>query len=246
MTRPQQHNGDMFQQEAILRLVAEQIKQPLLQIAREAELQTMQTDDLVVSQNASFFQRVSQRAEHAMKLIDSYVLGMSVSQQSLDLELEPISLSALLYDTAQDLQPLARQHDVKLELAFAGRYGQVMAHSSGLRAALFDIGAALIEATHSARESRDASQPRVQLAAHKIPQGLVAGLYTSAVTLSAKPQNISAVRQPFAATSAQPMAGVLVAETLLQAMQSTLRIGRFRGSNGWATTLQPSHQIRLV
>ena len=108
---------------------------PLLQIARQAELG--QPSDLPA---------VRTTAESALKLIDSYLLGVRLSTEGQTaLALEPVSVSSVLYDVATDLTAAAQFYGVQLDLKVAGRYGPVLANRQALKSALTSLGMALIE-----------------------------------------------------------------------------------------------------
>jgi hypothetical protein len=86
----------------LLRALAEQLKLPLLQIARQAEL--------AVNHDNIYLNSINSIAEMSLRLIDGFLLSAENYGQEV-LPLEPVSVSSLLYDTAQMLQPLAKQHD---------------------------------------------------------------------------------------------------------------------------------------
>ena len=129
--------SSLLSQELLLS-VAEQLKLPLLQIARQAEngRLTNQFDPTVIQVTAN----------SALQLIDNYTLGVRLSLDRQLLETEPISISSVLYDTTEQLASLAKSYGVNLELNIAGKFGPVMAHRLGLQAALVSLGASLIEA----------------------------------------------------------------------------------------------------
>ena len=101
--------------------MAEELKLPLLQVARQAELANIDS--------------LEQSANQALWLVDSYLLS-----QQLHLELEPVAVSAALDEAAHALEGIARQYNCRLELHLSGRYAPVMAHRQGLHTALVGIG----------------------------------------------------------------------------------------------------------
>lgn len=228
----------------LLLSIAEQLKLPLLHIARQAELDT-QTGHATPDD----FLRMQLSAEAALRLVDSYLFGLQLSQEQQGLTLEPVSLGSTLVDIAHQLDGFAHLYDVDLELHIEGKYAPVMAHAAGLRAAFLSLGYSLIEALPSLQTER--RRLAVRLAAHRTPHGLVAGLYSEDVLLTAKElrtgqQLYGAVRQPLTGVSSSSGAGVFVADTIFRAMDSRLRIGRHQKLSGFAATLQPSRQLRLV
>ncbi len=228
----------MLSQQLLLN-VAEELKLPLLQIARRAEQgQLSGTADLATIQST---------ADSALRLLDSYALGVRLSMEPLLLDVEPVSVSSVLYDAGQELDSLAKSYGVDLELSISGRYGSVMAHRQGLQAALVSLGSALIEAL----PALEGPQLKLKLATHRSRYGIVAGLYTDTKQLTAQALQRGRILQP---SSRQPLlnvthtsgAGIFVADALLSAMQLDLKASRHQGLYGLGTLLQPNHQLQLV
>ena len=232
------HQASVLSQQLLLS-VAEQLKLPLLQIARQAEigLLTNQTD-LMALQTI---------ADTALRLVDNYVLGVRLALDQEQLETEPVSVSAVLYDSGQELSRLARNYGVDLELHIGGRFGTVMANRVGLQSALVSLGAALIEALPASGQP----QVRLQLATHRSRYGIVAGLYTDTQQLTTEAlrhgrQLMGDSRQPLTDLTHSAGAGVFVADSILRAMQLKLQVSRHHGLFGLGTILLPNHQLQLV
>lgn len=235
----------------LLASVAEQLKVPLAIIARQAELSALHGTQNGVAHGFDAA-TISTQADAALMLVDSYLLGLELLRTQTQLELEPVSVSSLLVDTAHDLHGFARQYGVQVELETAGRYGPVMSNARGLKAALLSLGFALVEAQSAQAIEGTARKPaRVLLAAHRTPHGIVAGMYgtNQAVSASAwrRAQALCGkARQPFAELGASSAAGLFVADAILRSMESRLRVGRYLHAGGLAATLQPSQQLQLV
>lgn len=238
MTRVQSTGTDIAQ-ERLLVSVAEQLKVPLTQIARRAEL--AESGVLPVDARA-----VRTEATAALALVDSYLLGLELLTSQQSLELEPVSVSSLLTDVAHQLQPYAKHYNVTLEMTLAGKYGPVMAHRLALKSALLSLGHTLVVAGGAKEAAKDR---RVILAGHKNAQGIAAGLYGS---LDVEPADLR-VALSLQGTARQPLAslhdsgaGIFVADALAQAMESRLRIGRHNRYAGLAMTLLPSQQLQFI
>lgn len=226
--------------EQLLTTLAEQLKLPLLQIARQAELARLKgSGDLAAIQAT---------ADSALRLVDSYVLGMKLTHEGQQqLMLEPVTISSVLYDVGQELNALAKFYGVRLELNIAGKFGPVMAHRQGLQAALTSLGASLIEAL-PALESPELS---LQLATHRCRYGIVAGLYSDTPMLSANALRLGRKlqgrsRQPLVDVTHSAGAGVFVADAILRAMRLRLRTSRHHNLYGLGAVLQPNHQLAFV
>lgn len=223
----------------LLLSIAEELKLPLLQIARQAEQGRLTgRADLALMQST---------ADTALKLLDNYALGVRLALEPEYLAVESISVSSVLYDTGQQLDALAKSYGVGLELSVAGRYGTVLAHRQGLQAALVSLGAALIEAL----PAQESTQLKLHLATHRSRYGIVAGLYADTKQLSREAlqrgrrlQRHS--RQPMMNLTHTSGAGIFVADTILQAMNLSLKPSRHQNLYGLGTVLQPNNQLHLV
>src|SRR5205814_2827384 len=112
-------------------------------------------------------------ATGALRLVDNYALGVRLALEPQEFDYEAVSVSSVLYDAGQQLNALAKNYGVGLELNVGGRFGTVRANRRGLEAALVSLGAALIEAL----PALEGSQLKLQLATHRSRYGIVAGLY---------------------------------------------------------------------
>jgi len=223
----------------LLRSVAEQLRFPLASIARQAELAQL-TGDMRLVDAAS----IRTHAQAALTLVDSYLLGLRLLQDQASLALEPVSVSSTLVDVAHELDAFAKQHDSRLRLHIAGRYEPVMANRAGLKSALLAIGYALLE-------SYPLEGGRLTLAVHRTPRGIVTGLYGNYEQLTTemwrKALDLQGrAAQPLSALSTGSAAGLFVAEAIMRAMESKLRVGKYLKQQGLATTLQPSQQLQFV
>lgn len=233
----------VVQSERLFLSLAEQMKLPLLQILRQAELGAL------TGQPAASLEQVRASADVALKLIDGYLLSMRLAaEESYAVEQESVSISSVLYDTAHQLHPIAKMYGVKLELSVDGKYGPVSAHREGLQSALVSLGYALIEALPA---SGEAPQMRLQLAAHRCRYGIVAGLYADVdrLTTEALRQGRKlhgSARQPLPALSHSGGAGVFVADAILQAIGARLKVSHHHRRSGLGAVLQPNAQLQLI
>jgi K+-sensing histidine kinase KdpD len=222
----------------LLRSIAEQLKLPLTAIARQAELGTLTGEPAMTDLKA-----ISTHASTALILVDSYLMGLHLLHEQASLSLEPVSVSSMLTETAHELHGLAKQYDVTLDLHIAGKYAPVMAHRSGLKSALVSLGCGLLE-------SGPIAGGRLTLAVHRTPHGIVTGVYGNFEALSASRWRKALALQGKAAQPLRALggnaAGLFVAETILQAMETRLRVGKYLNQHGLATTLQASQQLSIV
>jgi len=228
----------------LLRSVAEQLKVPLTTIARYAELQDYSSD----SQSLDLAP-IRTHAAAALTLVDSYLLGLQLMRDQTSLLLEPVSVSSILTEAAHELSGLAGQYNTRLELHLAGKYGPVMAHQFGLKAAILALGYGLLEG--GPRSSTHPDQPNsLVLAAHRTTQGITTGIYGEGQSIDSGSWRRAAslkhtASQPMSAVSGSG-AGLFVADAILQAMDAQLRVGKYRNRKGLATTLPASQQLAFV
>jgi hypothetical protein len=224
--------------ERLLRALAEQLKLPLLQIARTVELGSKTMD-------AASLASIGYIAETALGLVDGFLLSVDRHAQDM-FQVEPVSVASVLNATAHKLEPLAKQNNCDIELSLHGRYGPVMAHKESLESALMLLGYSMIE-TRTLEKRRH----RVVLAAHKSAHGLVAGVFDNQPGLSAdvfrRGQALyGTARQTMPALAGTNGASVFVADALFRAMEAPLHVARHNKITGLAATLHPSNQTRFV
>jgi hypothetical protein len=219
--------------------VAEQLKMPLTTIARQAELGQLTGQTELTDLSA-----IRTHAAAALTLVDSYLLGLQLMREQATLELEPVSVSSLLVETAHELESFAKQYDTTLELRIGGRYEPVMANQQGLKSALLALGYALLQGHPMPKGGR------MSLAVHRTPHGIVTGLYGDYEQLSSESWRKALALQGKAprplTTLSGSGAGLFVADAILQAMESKLRVGKHQNQQGLAATLQPSQQLVFV
>lgn len=225
----------------LLLSVIEQLKLPLLHIARQTELAVLRPDMLDA-------RTVQATADAALRLLDNYLLGVQLaSQEGSCFTMEPVSVASVLYDAGTVLEPYARAYGVRLGLQIGGKYGPVMAHRQALQAALVSLGHALVEAL----PALEAPQLTLQLSAHRCRYGIVAGIYceTEQITTQALRlgrQLYGQARQPLGAVSHTNAAGVFVADAILHAMDSQLTVSRHHRLHGLGAILPLNPQLQLV
>lgn len=220
------------QLESLFASLAEQVKLPLVQIRHAAE--TGQTDIIDTT------------AQAALRLIDGYLLSVRLQQQG-QLQLEPVSVSSLLYDVADELRPFAKLHNCEIELAVAGRYEPVMAEKQVLKAALLALGYGFIGATSVEGKQR----PVIHLAVRRRGGGMTTGVYSAgdgihANLLKQARRLAGRAHQTLPGFTSESGAGVLIADRLLAQQGTAMHVSRMYGLQGLATTLSPSRQLSLV
>jgi hypothetical protein len=221
-------------QERLLHALAEHLKLPFMQISRQAE-----------AGETGSLESIRYISDMSLRLIDGYLLGTSLSAQE-GLELEPVSVSSTLQDTAHHLSRLAAEYDCDLEVRLSGRYGPVMAHQNSLEAAFTLLGYSLIESRPQTGERHT-----ILLGAHRSRGGIVAGIFMDDKRLTTDAFRraralFGTARQPMPAITPGSSAGIYVADSILSGMSAPLHIARHNKLAGLAATLLPSQQMKLV
>jgi len=239
-----QQTGDGAQlnsQEELYLSLAEQLARPFLQIARLSELAVANPRGA-----SKHWQTARTIADASLQLVESYALSLRVQGKITPLQLEPVTVSSLLYDTAQGLQAFAKQYGVELELEPGPRVQPVLADRTVLQAAMTSLGQVFV----LAQAESDERAP-VRLSAHKSRYGVVAGLYGGSSQLGTDSLRSAhalrgRARQPLQKLVSGPATGVFVADSLLGTLSAHLHVARYHNLTGLAATLQPSRQLQLI
>ena len=227
----------------LLQAVVENMKLPLLQVARQAELARMS------GSTDTNFSSIELTADTALRLLDNYLLSTRLASRRGSIEFEPVSVSAVLTDIAHQLSKLADQQQCELQVNISGRYEPVIAHRAGLEAALISLGYVFIEA----RSAQPVSSGKriIRLGAHRGKNGIVAGIFTDSDSISIDMYKrahslYGHTRQSLPGLVAGSGAGVFVADSLLETMSTRLRVAHHQKFSGLAATLNPSKQLSLI
>jgi len=219
------------------RSLADELKLPFVQIARSAELAEIGQPDLQL-------RAIETTAANALRMIDGYLLVSALSQQS-QLDLVPVSVTATLYDVAQDLNQLAKLYDTKLDIKVKNATGQAMANAPALRAGILSLAYTLLTGGLKGRSQT------LTLIAGSGKEGITTGVLSSNAHLST--EDLQSARQLFGRAS-QPAGGITqnsgvglyMADNLFSAMESQLRVVKIGRKTGLAATLLPSQQLALL
>ncbi|HUB93081.1 MAG TPA: hypothetical protein VMB52_01115 [Verrucomicrobiae bacterium] len=224
------------QQERLFLGLVEQLTRPLLAISHLSEVATMSED----------WQTVRVLANSSLRLAEGYALSLRVHGKVAPLQLEPVTVSALLYDAAEGIEPFAQRYGVSVELNTGPRVQPVVADRQVLQSAFESLGQVFVLA-----QAESETPGSVYLMAHRSRHGAVAGLYSGSMQLGVESlRRARAVQgrahQPLQQFVDGPAAGVFVAESLLGTLSARLHVARYHNLSGLATTLQPSQQLQLI
>lgn len=224
--------------------LAEQVKLPFLQIAHAAELIENEASPELVEKNRK---NILLSSQAALRLIDGYLLSVEL-QRDARFELEPVSLSSVLYDTAQSMHEYAIANGCKLQLQVGGKYGPVMANRRAVQAALMGLSYSFIEATLQANPDE---RQVIKLSVNRSGKGISTGVFMGNLQLSSSLLDRAKamrgkVHQPIPGFDSGTGTGIFIADALFVRMHTNLRVARSGGLSGMAATLLPSRQLSLV
>jgi hypothetical protein len=226
--------------ERLFGIMIEQLKVPLLHIARQSE--QAQYGDL------PSYKDINSVAEMSIKMIDSYLLTRGQNSQ-LGLDIEPVSISSVLNSAADNLNNLAKLYNCDIELHLSGKFGPVVSHRAKLEAAYTMLGYSFIEA-NMANKIKE-SKGRIILSGYRTSKGLVAGVFSPEIkfnhdSLTKSIATFGSTKQGMPDVSQSTGAGIFIANTILNDLATKLRVAHYKKISGVAATLIPSQQLQLV
>lgn len=210
-----------------LRGLAFELQNPLINIARQAELAESG--------------EIQQTAERALALIDSYLLSAQTEYGQVMLDLEPATIGSVLYDASVRLrQPAARKN---IELVTDDRTAEpVMTHRKALVSILSVFGNSLMDIA----ESR-----RLVLRGYKTRNGLHGiGVFADA---DIRQEDVDRAMElqgkahmPFSKIDGASHVSLAIAGGLCRAVGGEMKAKRMGKLSGLATELPPSEQLAFV
>lgn len=226
--------------------MSEDLSLPLIQVKSSVELLESQNFSKRATQQHAKETRLN--VDTGLQLVDAYRLLLD-SDQLDRFPLEPLAISVLLEDIAQQISSYAGQYDTIVEVSVQHKLAPVLAHQASLRSAIEVLGSSLIRA--QAAQS-DEKSFRLVLGAHKVAEtSIAAGVFSgthglSDKTLRAARSLVGKARQPLPTIPAGAAAGVLVADMLCAALWQPLRSAVHDNLAGLATTIPVSKQLRII
>lgn len=239
--RDEQNNDAIAAQKRLLFSLAESLRLPLLQVARQAELAQLSKRPKPILKN------IELTADASLRLLDSYLLSLQLAHDPKT-PLSQVSVATILDKTAGELQKQAGLYNCNVQIKISGRYEPVLVHPEALQSALVSLGLVFIEAQQPVGKQK----PTIQLAAHRNNAGgIVAGIFSDADNLSSAmfhraKQLYGKSRHPLSQMLSTSGAGVFIADSLLANMSTHLRVAHHHKRAGLAATLLSSRQLELV
>ncbi len=215
------------------------MKTPFLRILSQAQLGriTQEVDLNYIETNA----------DAALKMLDSFIMSTQIYNGQEQLALQPVSVAATMHDTTQYLYRLAQLQGCELEVRAPRSVGLAMANPLALQAALTGLCYSFIHALGKKTSKRQT----IIFTAKLTRDGVQAGVFSPQLEMPAEVLHQARrlkgnARQPMPTVMHGSGAGILVADTLFEAMNATLKTARYRSAGGLVATLVPSHQLALL
>ena len=127
----------------LLKSIAEELRLPLVQISRLAELSQASKYDF-----ASNIRSIESSADLAIQLLESFILGVEFSDRQREIELSPITIGAVMNDVAHQLHRLASQNDYDIELSIKSAH-PIMGNYEAIKMAYLNIAHTIITGDNS-------------------------------------------------------------------------------------------------
>ncbi len=233
--RPEDKNFPISSDQ-LLSALARELKNPLILIARQAEVAGKSSETKVLSE-------IEKVADDALKLIDGYLLMAQSEYGQQTLPLQTIGVGSVIYDSVKALEAKAPRRQLGIHTDIKDSH--VMANPTGLGVAircLLEIIFAQPRSTGEKEIIRINTRPEGDRISISI---LSNNLDITDKTLkdAQKLQGISHL-----AHADLPQSGVrlAIAEALIRSFGSTLSIRKNRGLKGFSFDLNISRQLSLI
>lgn len=230
----------LYEHDSLFATLAEDLKAPLTRIAYRAEVAGL------LQPHALEIQHI---AQHTLQLLDAYLLGAKGIHAQTSLQLEPVNPSAVLVDAAYELKEYAKQFSCTVHLQSSAARSFALSHRLAMQKAVTSIGKVFIEAQNTI----GAASSDITIASYKTKNGTAVGVFLPGNALALQQQllsrassHVGKAARPYVGFASGASAQLVVAEQLLQAMQTRLRTARRGSSTGLAFDLTVTSQLTLV
>lgn len=226
----------------LLKSIAEELRLPLIQISRLAEL-NLQNQKI----DQKDIKKMESSADLAIQLLESFILGVEYSDRQIEIELSPITIGAVLNDVAHQVNKLATANNYDIELSVKSAH-PVMGNYEAIKMAYLNIAHTII--TGSTRHENNRRSSLVFAVYNRGPKNM-AGIYSNNLDINKNVwersiNNFEKSRQKMPEFSHINGSGFFVASSILEAMSLELGPSKFHGDKGLAAGFPLSQQLQLV
>jgi K+-sensing histidine kinase KdpD len=222
----------------LLGSLARELKNPLILIARQAELEAMNTSDRA-------FDSIRNTAEQTMKLIDCYLLIAQSEYGQTKLPLETIGVGSVIYDALEEFRPLALRQ--RVSLVSDVHDVTVETNAKGFKTALWCLLNMALESVISDEKC----QKQITICARKQPENNVSVSVLGNMEVSQKEMSLARKLQgsshlAMGLHSKSSGVHLAIAELFANAAGDGLHVARQGNSRGLSLKLMKSQQLQLI
>lgn len=212
--------------------LAEQFRHNVLTIKLLAESQesTVESRQIII------------QADATLRFIEAYILASSVRRTKV--VLEPANLSAILFDVATSLKPIAKLYDFDIDVMPNRHAKPAVTSAAMLEQALYSIGYTLITSSHT-------KQKKIILKAKHHREDEMVAIASPDVRISQRDLQKSRLFKgeatiPMANSFFTSASGIYVAEELFLALSSRLHIVKDKKMSEIGGRFSPARQLNFL
>ncbi len=233
----QPEDKNLPSEEKLLSALAKELKNPLLLIARQAELE--KTGDA-----AGALQSIQKTAENTLQLVDNYLLAARSEYGQHRLPLETVGVGSVIYEVANDIAPYAKAG--KIDFGMEVKDGEVMANRKGLKAAIRCLSELVIAQQTKGKDGRQ----KVRIRAEREKEIISVSVLGSTLEITNKDIELARQLQGNAHLAGGKLfdSGVrlAIADILAGSLGASLQVRQIDGLKGLNFELARSTQLSLV
>ena len=222
----------------LLGALARELKNPLVLIARQAELEKSKGSNQA-------FDSLQKTAEKTLRLIDGYLLMAQTEYGQRSLPLETVGIGAVIYDVINGLR-LHGQHN-NVDFYYEVKDANVMAHREGLKTVIWSLSELALIRDYDREEKRQKVVIRTAVKDEKVSVDILGSaldISGSDIDLARRLQGTS----HYALGNKLDESGIrmAIADVLAESLGSKLHAKKNKGLRGLSLDLLVSKQLQLV
>jgi hypothetical protein len=216
-----------------LRALSYELKNPLIRIARQAEM----ADPRLLSD-------IQSTAEQSLQLIDSFLLHAQTEYGQTQLDLSPAIIGSVLYDVSASLRTQAERYNVSL-IVDDRTHEPVMTHRPALISILTAFAGVVLGLNQSNRHN-EVFLRGFRTKGGELGIGIFSGAQISQNDISRGLELQGKAHLPLSRLSDRSHVSLSIADGLCRAVGGAMMVKRMGGLSGLATVLPRSEQLSLV
>lgn len=221
----------------LLSSLVRELKNPLVLIARKAELAGISSADTA-------FLDIRHTAENTLKLIDGYLLAAQSEYGQQALPLETVGVGSVIYDAVNDLRTYAKEQ--KIDFATEVKDADVTANREGLKAMVWCLSELAL--TSSIDDKKEVQRVRIKtlLAGEKVTVAVLSNQLDITDSELQAAKQLQGTSHLAGAKLSDSGIRLAIADTLARSLGSTLSARKINGLRGFSFELNGSRQLQLI